>query len=275
MNYRHAFHAGNHADVLKHLILAATLRRMTRKDAPLAVLDTHAGIGRYDLTSDAAARSPEWRDGIGRLRDATDAPDAPDAVRFYLDVVGANPDAYPGSPAIALALLRPSDRYLACELHPEDAIALRAAIGRDARANIHVRDGFAAVAALLPFKERRGLVLIDPPYEADDEIIRSVAAIRTVAQRFRQAVILWWRPIKAGGIIDAADRELALLGLESARFDLAVDAPRAKGGLKASSVLVINPPHGLTEEIDESLQYLAPRLAQSADARYMIGRAAP
>ena len=272
MNYRHAFHAGNHADVLKHLILAATLRRMTRKDAPLAVLDTHAGIGRYDLTSDAAVRSPEWRDGIGRLRDATDAPDA---VRFYLDVVGASPDAYPGSPAIALALLRPSDRYIACELHPEDAIALRAAIGRDARANIHVRDGFAAVAALLPFKERRGLVLIDPPYEADDEIIRSVAAIRTVVQRFRQAAILWWRPIKAGGIIDAADRELAHLGLESARFDLAVDAPRAKGGLKASSVLAINPPHGLTEEIDESLQYLAPRLAQSADAGYMIARAAP
>ena len=272
MNYRHAFHAGNHADVLKHVILAAALRRMMRKDAPLAMLDTHAGVGFYDLSSDAAARSPEWRDGIGRLRDAKDAPEA---LRRYLDVVDACAGAYPGSPAIALALLRPTDRYLACELHPEDAATLRAAIGRDPRANVHIRDGFAAVEALLPFKERRGLVLIDPPYEADDEVARSVAAIRAVARRFRQAVVLWWRPIKTGGLIDAADRELALLGQESARFDLTVDAPRAKGGLKASSVLAINPPHGLAEEIEEALQYIAPRLAQSADARYIVNRAAP
>lgn len=274
MNYRHAFHAGNHADVLKHVALVMALHLMTRKATPLAVLDTHAGIGRYDLTSEAAQRSPEWRDGLGRLRDdpETQSAAAPRAVQLWRDALGTDAGVYPGSPALALTQLRAGDRYVACELHPEDVHTLRGAIGGDRRAQIHARDGFAAVAALLPFPERRGLVLIDPPYEAPDETARSVAAIQESLRRFRQAVVLWWRPIKAGGAIDAADRELALLGVEGARFDLAVDAPEVKGGLKASSVLVLNPPFGLAEEMESALKFLTPKLAQGRGARYMVRR---
>ena len=272
MNYRHAFHAGNHADVLKHVALVMALEIMTRKPAPLAVLDTHAGVGRYDLTSDAALRSPEWRDGVARLRadpDVTGAA-APTAVRAWLAAIGADPTTYPGSPALALTQLRADDRYIACELHPDDARTLKGAIGGDRRAQIHQRDGYEAVTALLPVPERRGLVLIDPPYEALDDTARSVAALRAIARRFRQAVMLWWRPVKAQGAIDAADRDLAQLGLDMARFDLAVDAPEIKGGLKASSILALNPPFGLTEEMESALKFLTPKLAQGPGARYMV-----
>ncbi|MBU6374338.1 MAG: 23S rRNA (adenine(2030)-N(6))-methyltransferase RlmJ [Alphaproteobacteria bacterium] len=272
MNYRHAFHAGNHADVLKHVALVQALQIMTRKPAPLAVLDTHAGIGLYDLTGEAAQRSPEWRDGVARLWALAATAEAPAAVQAWRAALSADATVYPGSPLLALGQLRADDRYIACELHPEDAKTLRGVIGGDARAHVHVRDGYEAATALVPFPERRGLVLIDPPYEASDDAARSVAAIRAVVKRFRQAVVLWWRPVKAGGPIDAADRELAQLGLEGARFDLAVDAPEAKGGLKASSVLVLNPPFGLAEEMDTALKFLTPTLAQGPGARYMVRR---
>jgi 23S rRNA (adenine2030-N6)-methyltransferase len=265
VNYRHAFHAGNHADVLKHVALLAALRLMTRKPAPLAVLDTHAGIGSYDLTSQAALRSPEWRDGIARLRAAENPPES---VRALLDAA-PHDTAYPGSPMLALQALRAVDRYVACELHPEDARTLRAAIGQDPRAHVHERDGYEAVGALTPFPEKRGLVLIDPPYEADNDVMRSVAAIRTIARRFRQCVILWWRPLKAGGRIDAADRELLQLGLDMARFDLAVAAPQPGAGLKASSVLALNPPFGLLDEMQSALNFVTPRLAQGDGATYI------
>jgi len=268
MNYRHAFHAGNHADILKHTVLLAALAAMTRKDSPLAVLDTHAGAGAYDLASDAALRSPEWRDGIGRLRAAPDG--APEAVRALLAAAGEDPTHYPGSPKIALAALRAQDRLIACELHPEDAQTLRRRLAGDPRAQVHCRDGFAAVGALLPFPERRGLVLIDPPYEADDDLARSAAAIAAGVRRFRNGVYLWWRPLKAGGALDAADRELAMLGLPMLRCDLAVDAPQSKGSLKASSMLALNPPFGMEFSVEEALQFLAPGLAQGSGARYMV-----
>jgi 23S rRNA (adenine2030-N6)-methyltransferase len=246
------------------MALLSALGLMTRKPAPFAMLDTHAGIGRYDLTSDAARRSPEWRDGIGRLRNVDNAPTA---LRALLD---AAPDehAYPGSPALALQAMRAQDRYVACELHPEDAATLRALIGEDARAHVHQRDGYEAAGALTPFPEQRGLVLIDPPYEADDDIARSVETIRMIARRFRQCVILWWRPLKVVSHVAAADRELGVLGLEMARFDLAISAPGAGKGLRASSILALNPPFGLSEDMRDALEFVAPRLAQGDGAAY-------
>ena len=177
MNYRHAFHAGGFADVMKHAILARILVYLARKDAPFRFIDTHAGAGRYDLGGAEAKRSPEWRDGVARLVKAS--PPAPIAalIEPYLRAIGpfdANgaPASYPGSPAIAQALMRPQDRIALCEAHPEERERLIAALGRDGRLNIVGTDGYVALNAYLPPKERRGLVLVDPPFEQPDELQR-------------------------------------------------------------------------------------------------------
>jgi 23S rRNA (adenine2030-N6)-methyltransferase len=269
VNYRHAFHAGNHADVIKHAVLALILRRLTEKPTPFAVLDTHAGAGAYDLESEAARRSPEWRDGVGRLWDWAQAPAA---LAPYLHAVrAANPGgtlrAYPGSPALIAAALRPGDRCAACEKHPEEAVKLRTWARSRPGLQVHERDGWEAVSALTPFPERRGLVLIDPPYEQPDELARGVDALRRGLARFGHGMFLWWRPLKDAASLDAADREIAAPAL---RVDLGVAAPMREGPLTASSLLVINPPFGLEHALREALPALAPRLATGPGAFWRL-----
>ncbi len=193
VNYRHAFHAGNFADCVKHALLVALVSALQRKPSPFAVLDTHAGRGLYDLSSEAAERTGEWRQGIGRLADITAGPLAP-----WLALVrqAGFPPFYPGSPWLIRALLRARDRLILCEKHPEEAAALRAALGRDARVAIHRRDGWEAIGALTPFAERRGLVLIDPPFEQPGEFDRLAEAFRLLRRRFRAGVVAAWYPIK-------------------------------------------------------------------------------
>jgi 23S rRNA (adenine2030-N6)-methyltransferase len=200
MNYRHAFHAGNFADVLKHAVLVALLRALIRKDAPLACVDTHAGAGRYDLGGPEAAKTGEHAAGIGRL---LAAPRLPALLRDYLAVVrgdaaeGAPLRDYPGSPLIAARLLRPADRLLLCELQDAECAALRLAFAVDPRVAVHQRDGYAALNALLPPRERRGLVLVDPPFEAQDHEFRAIeAALDGAIRRFPQGVYAVWYPIK-------------------------------------------------------------------------------
>ena len=190
MNYRHAYHAGNFADCLKHALLVWLLQALARKPAAFAVLDTHAGAGRYDLSEGPAERTGEWRQGIGRLLD-----DPPAALADYVAVV-RSAGLYPGSPAIIRALLRQDDRLICCELHPEEAASLRQAFGRDSRVAVHARDGWAALTALLPPAQKRGLVLVDPPYEQGGEHDRLAAAFRTVAARFPAGIVAGWYPIK-------------------------------------------------------------------------------
>jgi 23S rRNA (adenine2030-N6)-methyltransferase len=269
VNYRHAFHAGNHADALKHLALLVCLARFKAKPAPFFTLDTHAGAGAYDLTSAAAQRSPEWRDGIGALIGLTDTPPA---LAAYLEAVRAlNPDTaltrYPGSPALIAGAMRPQDRYAACELHPEEAAQLRAAL-RGTPAQIHVRDGWDALKALLPPPEKRGLVLVDPPYEAPDELARAARAIAEARTRFAHGTYLWWRPLKAPGALDAADAEArAGLPCEVLRADLWRAPPRRDGPMTASSILVLNPPFGLRAALDEALPVMAAALGDAAGQR--------
>jgi 23S rRNA (adenine2030-N6)-methyltransferase len=200
MNYRHAFHAGNFADVLKHAVLVALLRALTRKDAPLAYLETHAGAGRYDLGGPEAAKTREHEAGIGRL---LDAPRVPAALADYLAVVRAGQPAgtglaeYPGSPLIAARLLRPDDRLLLCELEESAHAALKLAFAGDPRVAVHRRDGYAALKALLPPRERRGLVLVDPPFEAQEAEFDAIAtALGAAFRRFPQGVYAVWYPIK-------------------------------------------------------------------------------
>lgn len=258
MNYRHGFHAGNHADVLKHMALVLILDRLRLKETPFGVLDTHAGAGVYDLTSDEARRSPEHEGGIGKLAGWTDPPAA---VARYLDALqeaAPAPTLYPGSPALIAALMRAQDRLAACELHPEEAAKLAARFARHDNVQVHQRDGYEGLRALLPLPERRGLVLIDPPFEAEDELARATHAIVAAHARMRHAIFMLWRPLKDAALLDAADAELPGPLL---RADLAVAAPALTGKLMGSSLAVINPPFGLEESLREALPVLAERLA--------------
>jgi 23S rRNA (adenine2030-N6)-methyltransferase len=260
MNYRHAFHAGNHADVTKHTTLCLVLAAMLRKPAPLAVIDTHAGAGMYDLAGEAAQRSPEWRGGIGRLLDWKEAPAA---LKPYLDLVAATgAGRYAGSPWLAAQLLRPQDRLIVCELHSETCDHLRAAMAGSA-AQIHQRDGYGALTALTPPAEPRGLALIDPPFERPDDLTRGAQAIMASLKHWRHGVFVWWRPLKTAAMLDRAEAEIAQAapGVEQLRVDLAIAAPQPEGKLVASSLLILNPPFGLADTLAPLIAGLADRLA--------------
>jgi 23S rRNA (adenine2030-N6)-methyltransferase len=273
MNYRHAFHAANHADVLKHSVLLHWLSHLRRKPAPFAVLDAHAGSGFYDLASDAARRSPEWRDGLARLWDWADPP--PLIAALLAAVRAHNPDGalrfYPGSPLFIVDALRADDRLIAVERHPEDAAELRCRFRRARNAQIHERDAWEALGALFPFAEKRGLILLDPPYEAPEELDRAAAVVAALLRRAPHAQILWWRPLKDEAALRRADAEaLSLSHAESLRLDLAVAAPERIGPLRASSILAINPPHTLGDAALACAPALPLRLAQGAGAGLTI-----
>lgn len=279
MNYRHAFHAGNFADVLKHIVLVLALARMTQKPKPLRVIDTHAGIGRYRLDGPEAARTDEWRGGIGRLL-GPDAAPIPTEIEVligpYLDAVRRlNSDdqllVYPGSPDLALSLMRTDDRLVAAELHPEDYETLRSTLRGDSRAKAMRVDGWHAIRALLPPKERRGLVLVDPPFEAPGEAERLVAALADGVQRFATGTFLLWLPIKEPVAVARLASALAGLGLEKMLWaELRTEALATAEGLAASAVVILNPPFGLNEQLAAVLPFLAERLATGPGAGWRL-----
>jgi len=255
MNYRHAFHAGNAGDCLKHALLVWLLRALGRKEAGYAVLDTHAGAGRYDLTCGPAERTGEWRSGIARLLD-----DPPEALGDYVRTVQAL-DLYPGSPALVRALLRPQDRLAACELHPEDAVALRRLFARDRQVAVHHRDGWEALGALLPPPERRALVLIDPPYESPGEFDRLAAGLRAAHGKFPTAVYAAWYPIKHRAPVRAFHDALRQGGLaDVVAAELLLREPLDPARLNGSGLLVVNPPWRFEAEAGPILAALLDRL---------------
>jgi 23S rRNA (adenine2030-N6)-methyltransferase len=239
VNYRHAYHAGNFADCMKHALLLLLLRAMARKDKPFLVLDTHAGVGRYDLSAGPAAKTGEWRNGIGKL-----LPGRPPALADYLGIVD-HLGLYPGSPAIAAALLRADDRLVCCELHPEDAAALKVSLAKRKNAAVHERDGYAALNAFLPPPERRALVLIDPPYEQPDELLRAAAALALAYGKFKSGVLALWYPIKHRSPVREffeTIRQSKLRDVVAAELWLAPPVDPAR--LNGSGLLVVNPPFG-------------------------------
>jgi 23S rRNA (adenine2030-N6)-methyltransferase len=272
MNYRHAFHAGNFADVFKHALLARILVYLMRKDAPLRFLDTHAGIGRYDLTGAQAQRSGEWRHGIARLKDAK--PPAPIAALLepYLKAVGpldaqGRTKAYPGSPAIAQDLLRAQDRIALCELHPEDRAALVANMGHDARLSIVEIDGYVALNAWLPPMERRGLVLIDPPYEAVNEAKHVAQALAGALAKWPTGTYALWRPIKdrrEDARFLNAIAAIGAPGILQCELDAGHVPPTANSPdpLNRTGLIIVNPPHVLIDEARLLLPWLARLLAR-------------
>ena len=260
MNYRHAFHAGNFADCVKHALLVWLVRAVRRKEAAFRVLDTHAGAGAYDLSGAEAARTGEWRRGIARL---LDVPEGPLADYAALARAAGAPATYPGSPALVRALLRPQDRLVCCELHPEDHAALRARFRGDPQAAVHHRDGWAALGALTPFPERRGLVLVDPPFESEGEFGRLAAGVALVAARFRAAVQACWYPIKHRAPVRAFHTALQESGVRDlVAAELWLREPTDPQRLNGCGLLVANPPWKFEEEGAAILAALLERLGE-------------
>ncbi len=275
MNYRHAFHAGNHCDALKHIALIAALQSLRRKDKPFFVLDTHAGRGRYDLSGEAAQRSREHEGGVGRLAPYADEAATPAAVRAYLAAVrDENPPGalrwYPGSPALIRAALRADDRFVAAELHPVERDALSGAMDGDARVRIDPRDGYEAARALTPPRERRGLVLIDPPFEAPGEFERLAQALKEIQKRWASGALMIWYPCKdEAGEAQFLKAAAALGPAKSLRAVLSVCAA-APDRLSGSGLYVVNPPFGLGAALEEALPFLARRLAAAPGAGWRL-----
>jgi 23S rRNA (adenine2030-N6)-methyltransferase len=259
MNYRHLFHAGNFADVFKHVFLTRILVYLIRKEAPLRFIDTHAGAGRYDLDSEAARRSPEWRDGVARLLKTRPQGEVAQLLAPYLEAIGpydeqqGRPLSYPGSPALAQALLRPQDRIALCETHDEERQRLVAALGRDPRLSIVGTDGYVALGAYLPPKERRGLVLIDPPWEAPEEARRVEATLSRGLAKWPRGTYLLWRPIKHEPEDARFLRAIAAAGAPNMlRLEIDVGAvapsPHSPTPLRRAGLVIVNPPFTLIEE---------------------------
>ncbi len=272
MNYRHAFHAGSFSDVMKHAILARILVYLARKEAPFRFIDTHAGAGRYDFAGAEAKRSPEWREGVARLLKASPPERIAALLEPYIRAIGPHdasgaPLSYPGSPAIAQTLMRPHDRIALCEAHPQERERLVAALGHDGRLSIVGTDGYVALNAYLPPKERRGLVLVDPPFEAADELQRVEQALGRAIRKWPAGIYVAWRPVREPAADARFLNSVAALGAPNIlrlELDVAPGPVGAQGQrpLARAGLLVVNPPHTLFDEARILMPWLARLLAR-------------
>lgn len=277
LSYRHAFHAGNFADVLKHMILCRILAYLIQKDKPLFFIDTHAGAGSYALTGKQAQLNREFDTGIGKLWERSDLPFA---VSDYVDRVRAlNPSrqlrTYPGSPYFAQQRLRTNDRLVLCELHPTELRLLRTFAGDDRRIKLVGDDGFRECIGCLPPRERRGLILIDPSYEIKTDYRQAVETLARAHRRFETGVFALWYPVIERERIDYMERAIGRSAIRRVRqYELGVSADAAGHGMTASGVFVVNPPWSLQAEMAEALPYLATVLGQHGGGRHRIAELA-
>ncbi len=263
MNYAHAFHAGNFADVFKHAVLCRVLDYLRGKPAAFRVIDTHAGAGLYDLAGPQAARGGEWHDGIEKLLAVALPPPVAELLAPYLEVIGALNEkgrltTYPGSPAIVRAFLRPQDRFTACEIEPRAAAALARNLRGDPRIKALAIDGWTALAAYVPPKERRGLALVDPPFEQEAEFARLAPALAAAHRKWPTGLYMLWYPIKDRGGPDALAKRLGRLALpKTLRAELIVRPLSDPGRLNGSGLILVNPPWTLHRELEILLPALA------------------
>jgi len=282
MNYRHVFHAGGFSDVIKHIVLVRILIYLHHKPAAFRVIDSHAGAGLYHLTSEEAHRSGEWLTGIARIMQARFSDTTLALLKPYLDIVRAcNPQqgalcAYPGSPLLIRALLRPQDRLTACELEPSARQALLRALGKDPQARVVDLDGWTGLPAFVPPNERRGLVLIDPPFEERGEFERLAKGFGTCFGKWPTGIYLLWYPAKSRRAADGLARQVAQIAAspkppgKCLRLELSV-APQTQGAPLAScGLLIVNAPWTLQAELKAILPELQKPLGQGGAARYRL-----
>ncbi len=268
MNYRHAYHAGNFADVLKHAAFALVIEHLKLKLTPFRVIDTHAGRGRYDLSAAEAMKTGEWTGGIGRLLSSPVPDDIVPLLAPYLSAIEAaggharmaDPGVYPGSPMIAAHLMRSIDRLIANELHGEDCAALEGVFAGDRRVKITNADAWSIIRAHLPPPERRGVILIDPPFEEPGEFGRIVQGLSDALRRFKTGIVMVWYPIKDERLVGQFRAEI-----EGAGYDKVLDVElRVKStevaGLAGCGLIIANPPFGLDAKLDVLVAFLAARL---------------
>jgi 23S rRNA (adenine2030-N6)-methyltransferase len=269
MNYRHSYHAGNFADVAKHLAEVAILAHLAKKDASFAVIDSHAGRGRYDLESEEARKTGEAAAGIERVRGLSGSP----LLERYLRLAAEDGrGAYPGSPLIAARMLRPQDRLVAIEKHPEEAALLKRVLAPWRKARVEEGDGYGRLLAHLPPPERRGLILVDPPFEAPDEFETAARTLRAAVRKFATGIYLIWYPIKSAAAGNAFAGEILASGAKKAlRIEIAIDAPEGKLG--RAGLLVLNPPYGFDAEMDAALVIAAPALRAQTKLDWLAGKA--
>ncbi len=272
LSYRHGFHAGNHADVLKHLVLIECIDRLVRKDKPLLYVDTHAGAGSYRLHEGYAAMNEEWAGGIARLASA--AGPLPPAVARYLSVISeyaAPESAYPGSPMVAATLLRAHDRLVLFELHPSDSSPLSGLFAADRRVEVRTADGFAGLRSLLPPPSRRALALIDPSYELAEDYERVVASLGDALRRFATGVYLIWYPLLERDEAQALPARLR--GLADRWLDVRLRVRSSlpgERGMAGSGMVVINPPWQLVDSLAATLPWLSETLGVDQGAAWSI-----
>ncbi|HEX5932741.1 MAG TPA: 23S rRNA (adenine(2030)-N(6))-methyltransferase RlmJ [Pseudorhizobium sp.] len=274
MNYRHIYHAGNFADVLKHAVLARLVVYMQKKDKAFRLLDTHAGIGLYELSSEEAQKTGEWRDGVGRLMEAELPPQAAEVLAPYLSAIrelnpGPDMKLYPGSPKLARMLFRPQDRLSAMELHPDDVRRLARLFEGDYQTRVTELDGWLALGAHLPPKEKRGIILVDPPFEEEGEYKRLAQGLATAYRRFPGGTYCLWYPLKKGAPIKDFHQELQELEIPKMLcVELSVRSDRDITGLTGSGLIVVNPPFTLKDEMHVLLPVLKEILAQDRFASH-------
>jgi 23S rRNA (adenine2030-N6)-methyltransferase len=277
MNYRHAYHAGNFADVMKHATLALVIDYLKQKPTPFRVIDTHAAIGVYDLSSEMAEKTGEWREGIKRILEAAPADgEIAGLLAPYLDAVKATNGEgaltrYPGSPLVARHLMRRDDMLVVNELHPDEYETLRGLFARDRQVKVLNLDGWNALKALLPPKERRGVVLVDPPFEERGDLERLEKGLREAVRRFATGIFLLWYPIKDPRLIDSFKRTLAGLGLPKVlTAELLLQNPADVAVLNGCGLVIVNPPYQLDARLDVLLAYLARILGRSAGSGHRV-----
>jgi len=276
MNYRHAFHAGNFADVLKHIVMCRVLLYLRAKPAAFRVIDTHAGGGLYDLTGPEASRGGEWRDGNAQLRTARLTGEAVSLLAPYLDAVaacnsGAELIRYPDSAALARSFLRPQDRLVGCEIVPETAASLVHALAGDTRCKMLRLDSWTALRAQVPPKERRGLVLIDPPFEQPDDFVRLRDGVTAAYRKWATGIFILWYPVKDRGGPDALAKGLQRLGIvKSLRVELTVGAPAVPRHLHRCGLIIVNPPWTLERELSVLLPVLAESLSSGPSGGFRL-----
>jgi 23S rRNA (adenine2030-N6)-methyltransferase len=275
MNYRHIFHAGNAVDVFKHAVLCRILSHALKKETPFRVIDTHAGIGLYDLTSTQANKTSEWREGIGRLKEPLSA-EADEVLEPYHTILAKVRERfgqtfYPGSPQIIREMLRPGDKGILIERHPEDAKRLKQRYDRAATIKVLSLDGWIALHGLIPPPEKRGIVLIDPPYEEPGEHVRLAQEISKAWRKWPSGVYIGWYPIKELGPANECVSVLqGAINADILRIEMLTDPLNDPSRLNGSGLVVVNPPWTLAQDMQALLPYLSQRLAKNGAGDYRV-----